>query len=221
MKHFTNWLFWLAMATSLIPISYFIYKFYDNQFLDSTMGNWFATIIGIIVGIPIALEINRRQQIDQNKKEQTALEQEKVGRKRKILTLLREELSFNHRILETLVEEQEQKPRMRLLTGQKDALWSALSSSGDLQWIDELDLLSSLSVSYYYIRTLIYLERQYDDPNFLSAIKWVSGTDPGYTYAGESVVKIVLSLRPDALKIIEQTIQAIDNYLGKLNVCTS
>lgn len=203
------------MSTALIPTVYFFYRLHDKQFLDSTMGNWFATIVGIIIGIPIALEINRRQQKTQERREQLVLGEEKGRRENKILILIKGELEVNRQILETLVEEQKTKPRTIVITGLKDALWTALSNSGDLQWVDELDLLSSISYSYYFIRALIHLEKQYDDPNFFLAVSLTSGTGPDHKYAGEKTVEKVLSIRPDALKLIDQSIKAIDNYLAK------
>lgn len=215
MKRFTSWLFWFSIATALIPSIYFFYHLDDKQFLDSAMGNWFATIVGVIIGIPIALEINRRQQSEQEKREELSQAEERAKRKYKVLTLIREELRFNQQILDQLIEQQKTHPGIRAITGLKDALWSALSNSGDLQWVDELDLLSSISNSYHMISALIHLERQYADPSFLMAVSRVNGTGPTYKYAGEKTVEVVISIRPDALAMIQQTINAIDEYLAR------
>jgi hypothetical protein len=141
--------------------------------------------------------------------------EEMAKRKYKILMLIREELTTNQQMLELLIEQQKTHPRIRAATGLKDALWSALSNSGDLQWIDELDLLSSISYSYHMIGALIHLEKQYDDPNFMEAVSLVGGTGPANNYAGEKTVEKVLSIRPDALVKIQETMNAIDEYLAK------
>ena len=101
MKLIKSWPFWVAMAAVLIPIFFFIYRLHDSQFLDGTMGNWFATTVGVIIGIPIALEINRHQQKEQERREQLLQEEEKLKRKNKILTLINNELIYNKKILIT------------------------------------------------------------------------------------------------------------------------
>lgn len=60
---------WLLLAIAFIPLLYSISRITDMQFLDNFMSNWFATMIGAVMGIPIALEINRWQQESQDQKE--------------------------------------------------------------------------------------------------------------------------------------------------------
>jgi hypothetical protein len=87
-----------------------------------------------------------------------------------------------------------------------------LSDGGELQWIDDLDLLNKLADAYYHVRALIYLEKQYFDPHFHSAVT----RDGRNTYAGERVVRNVLNIRPGVLGAIENTINAIDAHLALL-----
>ena len=71
---------WLVVITiAILPFAYFLLRLLgipvlaflpnsqDQSFLDSTMGNWFATMVGLIAGVPIGLWINQKQQELQEK----------------------------------------------------------------------------------------------------------------------------------------------------------
>jgi hypothetical protein len=59
------------------------------------MGNLFATILGVLVGVPIALGLNRRQQVAASQSASIDRRLHEDERKRKVLTLLRSELERN------------------------------------------------------------------------------------------------------------------------------
>ena len=62
-RHIPRILTWLAVAAMAgWSLVYFIQHFPSMGFQEGAMGNLFATILGVVVGIPIALEISRRQQ---------------------------------------------------------------------------------------------------------------------------------------------------------------
>lgn len=73
---------------------YFVFHFSSSSFQEGTMGNLFATILGV-VGIPIALELNRMQQNFHMEQENINKERDKTKRTRKILTLIKSELTKN------------------------------------------------------------------------------------------------------------------------------
>ena len=61
----TRWspaLWFVLVILALSPAYYFVVRYHDQQFLDSVMSNLLAATFAVVVGIPIALEINRRQQ---------------------------------------------------------------------------------------------------------------------------------------------------------------
>jgi hypothetical protein len=161
MKSISFWLSRLAIViVAIIPTWYFLSHIADSQFLDNLMGNWFATMIGVIVGIPIALEIHRRQQQAQEKKEQETQEREALTRKAKILSLVKKELEYNR---DVLVARPETIKRLDLEDRLKDELWHAFSDGGELQWIRDLQLIDSFSTAYHHIRTIIFLEERLFD----------------------------------------------------------
>lgn len=89
-------LLWLVIAiVLLIPTVYFVNRFGDQAFLDGTLGNLFATMIGLIAGIPVALEINRRQEKQQAKAESAKKLQEDTERLNVILKRIQLELTNN------------------------------------------------------------------------------------------------------------------------------
>lgn len=119
-----------------------------TSFRDSFLGNWLATLSGIIIGVPVAIALNSWQQ-----------HQEENARRSKILGLLKNELDYNvlamkNRMPEHIGGTQRQMPSEPL----KDELWNAFSDGGELQWIKDLDLLDVLSTAYYRIRIVMFLE---------------------------------------------------------------
>jgi len=210
---------WLVVITiAILPFAYFLLRLLgipvlaflpnsqDQSFLDSTMGNWFATMVGLIAGVPIGLWINQKQQ-ELQEKERNNIEK-KINRERKIkiLTLLRNELDINRQYLFLLIEKQNDQPAVTIRAGMKNVLWKAFSDSGELQWINNPSLIDKISSAYYNINALIELEHQYSDPYFYMSISVGSKS----TFAGAETVIKVKSLRPDALKMVNDAIGSID-----------
>jgi hypothetical protein len=64
MDHRSYWRFWIPVSLIvLIPLIYSVLQYKNMEYWPSFMGNWAATTIGVVLGIPIALEISRRQQV--------------------------------------------------------------------------------------------------------------------------------------------------------------
>lgn len=63
----------IVLGLAFIPINFLLFNLKDDTYIKNLMGNWFATMIGVIIGIPIALEIARiqrrkRVQIEEHKR---------------------------------------------------------------------------------------------------------------------------------------------------------
>lgn len=153
-----NWVVIIALV--IIPSVYFVLQLNDSLFVDSAMGNWFATMVGAISGIFIALELDRWQKRSE----------EKVHTK-KILKLV------------------------------KDELWNALSDGGELQWIQDLDLINEISSAYYFIRIIIGLEEKYFNSLHFEGGKFVSMSD--------HILKYLEEIDPQAISQIEKTTDEI------------
>jgi len=185
----------------------------QSSFRDGFLGNLFATIIGVIVGIPIALELNRVQQERQIRDKQESEKKEKSQHKSRLLTLIKNELDYNRQLLVQLIEQQDDSPKIVAYLGLKNDLWNSFSDSGELQWIDDLELLDSISTAYYHIRNIIPSEEKYFDPDFNNAVS----VGNRRTYAGEKTVERVISIRPDTLESIKHALTKIEEHLIEIN----
>jgi hypothetical protein len=119
-----------------------------------------ATIIGIAIGIPVALGINRYQERKTEKE-----------RKKKILSMLRNELMWNVSEINIRVKDEDKlKTESGIIASMlKDHMWKAFSDGGELQWIKNLVILGYLSESYYFIGGIKYLaDKYYDSVQFSS-----------------------------------------------------
>src|SRR5437870_2324682 len=141
----------VVVAVAVLPVVYVVRRWTDPLLRDGAMANWFATMCGVIVGIPIALELNRWQQRAADRRAQEILKQETRERGSKVLRLLRTELTENLDLMKARRSDPGQK-RVVITERLKDDLWSAFSASGDLQWISNPDVLDALSTAYYQIR---------------------------------------------------------------------
>ena len=96
------------------------------------MGNLFATILGVLVGVPIALELNRRQQAAVTSSAINNRKLHEDERKRKVLTLLRSELERNRNDVLASRKPLESGGQREVSVGSlNDQLWSAFSYCGE------------------------------------------------------------------------------------------
>jgi hypothetical protein len=126
-------------------------NFFDLSFLQGFVGNLFATVIGVVVGIPVAFWINKRVE--------TITEKEK---KHKILLALKSELEFNENILSKWRKNREESPSKHMygaLLG--DEVWNTFSDGGELQWIKDAGFLATLAFAYGNIKRIRYLYDSY------------------------------------------------------------
>lgn|GEM_PF-3499644 len=215
MSYTKRWLPWFLLVTlAFIGVWFFYERIPKSDTRDTFLGNLFATIIGIFIGIPIALEISRYQSAIQEKQEKAKREWERLARKQRILNLVEHELIYNRDLLSAMVEKQGSAPGIVTYLGLKNDLWNALSDGGELHWIDDLKLLDSITKAYYHIRRIIFLEEKYFDPEFNSAVS----SEGRNTYAGERIVKGVTTIRPDGLAAIEQALTEIEGHNKSQNL---
>jgi hypothetical protein len=169
------------------------------------MGNWAATMIGVIVGVPIALWLGSFQQMEQERKERNKNELEALARKSKILKLIKKELEYNReQLLAAKIEVDGVPKRVVFLEGLKDELWNAFSDGGELEWIKDLQLMDAISFAYHYIRREIYLEQLYME--IKRPKTWINTP-------AEDVIKHLAELDPLTNKAIDQALDAIENSI--------
>jgi cell division septum initiation protein DivIVA len=86
----------------IISLGYFAFRFHDLAFRDAAMGNLFATMLGLIIGIPIGLEINRRQQEEIEKLQKDKERERRLKEFALSFDRLDDELLTNEKKLEVL-----------------------------------------------------------------------------------------------------------------------
>ena len=94
---------WLIITGLMgVTLLYFIARVGEVTYRDAALANLFSTILGIAIGIPIALEINRRQTEQSSKRESLEREEANQLRTRALFHRLKEELTDNGRTLDRL-----------------------------------------------------------------------------------------------------------------------
>ena len=131
--------------------------FLADSFLNNFLANLLATLLGIVFGIPIALWIERRRQRTSEDK----LKKEQHERMIKILELIKKELQENFDISDHFHKEVE-----HYYNPLKDELWKAFSDGGELQWINNPNLLDVITAAYFEIHQMSFLYEKYIDDYF-------------------------------------------------------
>jgi hypothetical protein len=126
---------------------------FDVEFWKNFLSNALATFVGAIIGIPVALWLNQIQQNTLEKSEKEKTDLETSSRKKKLLNLIKDELEFDLEIFSTRHDE----VYINGLDIYKFKLetWKSISDGGEIQWVQNLDLLNAISLAYYSIRRLM------------------------------------------------------------------
>jgi hypothetical protein len=205
-----RWL--LIVVPAMLSVGYFVYRFRYPGFLDSTMGNLFATIVGVGVGIPIALEINRYQQASQDKAAQEERTRVANERKKRVLEMIRKEL---HLTKDDLLDRGNKiatgGQRHVRLYPLRDNLWVAFLNGGELRYINNPDLLASITEAYFAVRASNAIEKLIIDSSML----------PQYSMAGQKSARDhfldkLAEMDPDVLQTAHDAISKIDAELASM-----
>ena len=150
MSRFVKRYWWIIILGFIVPLTYAITRILSPSFLDGFIGNWLATVLGLAFGIPIGLEVERLQS-----------QKESRNRKLKILGLVKKELEFNHGLISKNWVGKDPLERGSFIGGNlKDELWNAFSDGGEIEWIDNIELLDKIADAYYHIRQLSVLSQK-------------------------------------------------------------
>ncbi len=198
----------LMAVTLVVSAGWAIVLFAQDalEFQESTLSNYLSTIAGVIAGIPVALWLSSLQQRQQEGKDRHAKEIEHRERKRRILVLLEEELQYNKTMLLTRAEAEKRQEAVSPFLGMKNDLWITFSTSGELEWIDDVQLLNCMSLAYYHTRLIINLEQFVYDPNFYDDVVEVTPTNHRRTIRGIRVLESLRSQEPLTLKTIDDAL---------------
>jgi hypothetical protein len=209
------WQITLIIIIGVLLWALFLF-FTDQSFRGSSLSNFLATIVGVVVGIPIALLIAQRQQAEQELRDSAANLADKKLRQVKILSLIQTELKHTLEILNLRNVGPKDKDYYTQSPGVKYDLWNAFSASGELQWVDDIDVLATLSDAYYYLRWIAQLEGHFFDPNFYDSVVRSGGGMPAFqTIRGSRTIDSLQTITPTAIHKVEQALRDIERVLPK------
>ena len=172
-----------------------IYMFAERTFWFDFLSNTMATIIGLVVGIPVAIFLSEYQE-----------RESELERKSKILRLIEQELLVNQVQLSGWKKSGDmQKEALTLQAMLKTELWRAFSDGGELEWIKNPILLDSISEAYFSIKSIQTLSERYFELRMLSnatAIHWVeldlfSTLEKAIDYADEVFLEVFTAIRKE------------------------
>lgn len=172
--------------------------FFDLSFWQDFLSNGLATLLGVIVGIPVALWISGYQE--------RKIERE---RKEKILISLWEELRYDRLVLNEWKQRKDTSDLGEYLCSQlRTEAWRAFSDGGELEWVKDPILLNYLAQCYFCLRKVTFLSEKWLGDRLL----------PSYT--GHYVVRKILldRLRNSvdlALESLEETIAEVYKQIPK------
>ena len=147
--HMLRWV--LPAALVVFAISYSYQRRLETTYWDGAVGNWLATLLGIVTGVPVALYLERNRAKAERAERLRADQLEK----RDVLTLIHAELL-----------DAQGKITLRIALGAsvpveplKTSAWQVLAATGNLRHVAELPLLSSLSEAYRLVQVLAGIEQ--------------------------------------------------------------
>lgn len=141
----------LPLALAALAFGYSFYRRTELSYWDGAVGNWLATLLGIVVGVPVALALERTR-AKQEKEEQVRADQ----RVRKdVLTLLRAELLGAQQSIQYRTTLGTSVPVEPLNT----SAWDAMKATANLRHVSAPSLIGSLSEAYRLIEFLAQLEQ--------------------------------------------------------------
>ena len=117
---------------------------FDQQFWLGALSNTIATVIGVVLGIPVAFWINRRILAGQEKQQR-----EREGRERqriasRVLNSLHEEISSNKEVLDKLINE---LPERVVFYNLSTSAWTSTTNKM-LETIDDFELIQTIATLY-------------------------------------------------------------------------
>ena len=173
---------------------------FDISFWSNSLANLIATIIGIGIGLPIAFWIDRvaRRRNDADKTK------EAHQRGLKILTLLKFELEGNLTSVDEFHEDLSNYYHPVACQS-----WLAFSDGGELQWINDPQIVYELSTVYSQINDYRFLLEKYFDAYFFPG-------SMGNPNMKKPLLQNLLNCREIAIPMIKVTIKLLAEKISYL-----
>jgi hypothetical protein len=178
---------------------------YGTPFAMDFLANWLATLLGVAIGIPVILLTN--QYLEKSSER---------DRKRKILTLLKDELGRNYSELTLWCGEtakDKKKETAKIPAFLRVECWKAFSEGGEIEWIKDPDLMYIIAEAYYWIRAVMYLSEKHST---LLINSYMSEEISSYTV--NKLYSSLISTIENAVLVVESAESDINRHLAEINL---
>ncbi len=193
----------LPIILAIMAFAYSIYRRGEIQYWDGAVGNWLATLLGIITGVPVALFLERRRVASETNDKQQELHRVR----RDMLILLQGELVDATTRLASRVALKDAVP----IDPMKTSIWDVMRDSGNLAYISEPELISAIADAYRLISIISDRER-----HIIQTVHGVTVTFPNGETAGMKLLRETAGFYPPAVQSIERALAAISKPLNEL-----
>lgn len=140
-----------AIAVILYAGIYTAQRWRDPDYMDGAVGNLAATLVGVIVGIPVGLQIDHWAQAHAERRKR----EEQARRGREVAGLICSELTWNR----SKLEEYSNSKSGLYPSITKVSVWDALKVSGEIRWLDAPTLLAEIADCYGWLHIAGQLNR--------------------------------------------------------------
>jgi len=113
-----------------------------SDYTIQLMGGWLATVMGVVIGLPVAAWLADRASAAERRKQAEREDHKAAEMRIRILTIVRRELASSLPGLEEMADGT--LTRFHYNVGR----WNALTSSGDLKWIRTVSIIDDLAEAY-------------------------------------------------------------------------
>lgn len=177
----------------------------SSDYIIALMSGWLATMMGVVVGLPVAIWLADRGAAFERR--ERGEEQKRVaGEMRdRILHTVKRELSSSMTDLEEMANGL--LTRFHFNVGH----WNALTSSGDLKWIGNLNVLDQLAEAYESLEVVNILA-----DSWLRSLEAVESplSSVGPRKSSEVVQRLAADAASDAMRSVAEALERVDAEIG-------
>lgn len=139
-------------GSGLASVVWFSFHNWSADYQQNFFSNTLATSVGLIIGVPLGLLIDSLRSSGAKREIKSAQNK----KREKVLSVIEKELKENLEVIPERIKDS-LAPMTHPFSTES---WDALSSSGELQYIEDPEILGELSSVYAKIRQVKYLEDQ-------------------------------------------------------------
>ena len=195
----------LPAALVMFAIVYSYQRRFETTYWDGAVGNWLATLLGIVTGVPVALYLERNR-VKSERAERLRADQLD---KRDVLTLIHAELIDARGKIAQRIDLSASIPVEPL----KTSAWEALAATGNLRHVAELPLLHALSEAYRSVQVLAGIEQ-----TLYRTIYGINVQFPDGENAATKIMRDAVSFHGPVLAAVGQALSVAESSLASITV---